>query len=71
MQQNLRGYFMKNFKRSRTLSLLAGSLSLINTIIALEGNLFILVPILNAIASICFFVGAYTYDKKITKDNKN
>ncbi len=38
MQLHLRGEFMKNLKRSRTLSLLAGSLFLINTIIALEGN---------------------------------
>ncbi|RBP59912.1 hypothetical protein DES36_1176 [Alkalibaculum bacchi] len=60
---------MKNLKRSRTLSLLAGSLFLINTIIALEGNLFILVPILFAIAGILSWVSVYIIHKRITKDN--
>lgn len=62
---------MKNFRRSRNLSLLAGFCLIISTIITLESNQFILVPVLYAIASICFFAGAYTYHKKITKDNKD
>lgn len=62
---------MKNLKRSRNLSLLAGFLFIINTILAYASNQFILVPILESIASICFFAGAYTYHKKITKDNKD
>jgi hypothetical protein len=62
---------MKNFKRDRNLSLLAGFLFIINTIWALASTQFILVPILEAIASICFFAGAYDYHKKITKDNKD
>jgi hypothetical protein len=65
------GDFMKNFKRSRNLSLLAGFLFIINTILLLVSNQFILVPILEAIASICFFAGAYDYHKKITKDNND
>jgi hypothetical protein len=65
------GDFMKNFKRSRNLSLLAGLCFIISTIIALVSNQFILVPILYAIASIPFFAGAYTYHKRITKDNKD
>lgn len=62
---------MKNFRRSWNLSLLAGSCLIISTIITLESNQFILIPVLYAITSICFFAGAYTYHKKITKDNKN
>lgn len=62
---------MKNFKRDRNLSLLAGFGFIICTGIALGSNQFILVPILCEIASICFFAGAYTYHKKITKDNKD
>jgi hypothetical protein len=65
------GDFMKNFKRDRNLLLLAGFLFIINTIWALASTQFILVPILEAIASICFFAGAYDYHKKITKDNKD
>jgi hypothetical protein len=62
------GDFMKNFKRSRNLSLLAGFLFIINTILLLASNQFILVPILEAIASICFFAGAYDYHKQINKE---
>lgn len=62
---------MKNFKRSRNLLLLAGFCFVISTILAFESNQFILIPILDAIASICFFAGAYNYHKKIAKGNKD
>lgn len=62
---------MKNFKRSRNLSLLAGFGFIISTIIALESNQFILVPILYVIASILFFAGAYTNHKKLINNGVN
>jgi hypothetical protein len=62
---------MEDFKRSRNLLLVAGCCSLISTILQLASNQFILAPILNIAACICFFMGAYTNHKKITKDNKD
>lgn len=60
---------MKNFKLSRNLWLIAGFCFLLSTILQLASNAFVLVPILNVITCILFFINAYLNHKKI-KDNR-
>jgi hypothetical protein len=61
---------MKNYRLARNLLLIAGLIELINTVLLLRSNLTVIVPILSALATACFFISAYTYDKKINQTNK-
>lgn len=60
---------MRNLKKSRNMSLIAGVLLLINIIIQLVTEIFTAVPILNSIACVCFFMDAYTKHKEIIQYN--
>lgn len=62
---------MKNFKLSRNLLLFSGFCFLLSTILQLASSKFVIIPIINGIACILFFINAYIYHKKIIKDNKD